>query len=207
MSEGNEEKKIIFVINTLSGGGAERVLAVLCGEIVSRGISVRLCFTGKSPKYLPYQIDPRVKVKDSYGRFLPKGYDGWFGCRINLKRQIKKFKPDIVVAFKPGSILTTLQVCKKIKVPVVMAMRGLAENVDEKSLKELPKFLPGLSGAVYMSQEQQAGYRDLFDFPIDIKEIPDLVGIEFSNIKGIGWTRQADGQLLNISIDFIPFKY
>lgn len=53
-------KKIIFFIDSLSGGGAERVVSVLAGEFVKRGYDVDLLMLYKRP--LSYMLSEKVGV-------------------------------------------------------------------------------------------------------------------------------------------------
>jgi hypothetical protein len=42
------------------------------------------------------------------------------------------------------------------------------------------------------------------DCPIPLEVIPDYMGINLCAVDGISWTRQADGQLVSVTIHFIP---
>lgn len=42
------------------------------------------------------------------------------------------------------------------------------------------------------------------DCPFDIKDIPNNMGINLCNVKGIGWEIQEDKQLIELTIYFIP---
>ena len=45
---------------------------------------------------------------------------------------------------------------------------------------------------------------DSCPFPIGI--IPDKMGINLVSVESISWERQDDGQLVNLTINFIPAK-
>ncbi len=40
--------------------------------------------------------------------------------------------------------------------------------------------------------------------PFPVSLIPNNMGINLCAVKGISWTRQEDGQLVNVQIHFIP---
>lgn len=40
--------------------------------------------------------------------------------------------------------------------------------------------------------------------PIPINVIPNSMGINLSSVEAISWTKQDDGQLVNLQIHFIP---
>lgn len=41
--------------------------------------------------------------------------------------------------------------------------------------------------------------------PLNLSLIPNTMGINLSSVESITWTRQNDGQLVNLTINFIPF--
>lgn len=40
--------------------------------------------------------------------------------------------------------------------------------------------------------------------PLDISVIPNKMGINLCSVEGLSWTRQDDGQLVSLTIHFIP---
>lgn len=40
--------------------------------------------------------------------------------------------------------------------------------------------------------------------PFDLSTIPNTMGINLCSVEGLSWTRQADGQLVSLTIHFIP---
>lgn len=40
--------------------------------------------------------------------------------------------------------------------------------------------------------------------PIPIDVIPNQMGINLCSVEGISWTKQSDGQLVNLTIHFLP---
>ena len=42
--------------------------------------------------------------------------------------------------------------------------------------------------------------------PLPISVIPDYMGINLVSVESISWTKQEDGQLIDLKINFIPFN-
>jgi hypothetical protein len=40
--------------------------------------------------------------------------------------------------------------------------------------------------------------------PIDLSVIPNYMGINLCSVDSLTWTKQADGQIVNMTINFIP---
>ena len=90
-------KKIMFVMNQMSAGGAERVISILANGISRRGHNVSLIITFESELY--YDLDNEIdiinfnistKQKQIYRNF------------IEIKKLINEFRkkqPDIIISF------------------------------------------------------------------------------------------------------------
>lgn len=44
------------------------------------------------------------------------------------------------------------------------------------------------------------------DCPLPIDVIPNNMGINLCSVDSIEWTKQADGQLVDLKINFIPYN-
>ena len=40
--------------------------------------------------------------------------------------------------------------------------------------------------------------------PLPLSVIPNYMGINLVSVEGLGWTKQDDGQLVSLTIHFIP---
>lgn len=56
----------------------------------------------------------------------------------------------------------------------------------------------------HTTEEIIEDYRDSLECPIDLAIIPNTMGINLVAVEGVSWTRQADGQLVSVTIHFIP---
>jgi len=41
--------------------------------------------------------------------------------------------------------------------------------------------------------------------PFDLKLIPNSFGINLCSVRGVSWTELEDGQLVGVTVHFIPF--
>lgn len=91
--------KILFIIASLSGGGAERVMINLLKHLDREKYKLSLALLNMGGEYsneLPADVE-LIKLKDYQGR-------RYFFHRIfNLRKVIRKNKPDLVVSFMTGS--------------------------------------------------------------------------------------------------------
>ena len=42
------------------------------------------------------------------------------------------------------------------------------------------------------------------NIPLDLAVIPNHMGINLCSVEGLSWTRQDDGQLVSLTIHFVP---
>ena len=84
------KKKLIFFIDSLGGGGAERVVSVISNELVYRGYSVDIVMMNK--RQISYKINPKVnlifaedmKVSSVYGRLTQNIFKIWSKVRFRI---------------------------------------------------------------------------------------------------------------------------
>ena len=84
------KKKIIFFIDSLGGGGAERVVSVISNELVYRGYSVDIVMMNK--RQISYKINPKVnllfaedmKIHSIYGRLTQNVFKIWSRIRFRI---------------------------------------------------------------------------------------------------------------------------
>lgn len=115
-------RKILFYINTLERGGAERVLCNLANQFIKKGY-ITFFVTSYWTKD-EYQLDENVERYnlDEHNRenFLSKNV-----IRIkNLKKIIKKVKPDVIISFLPESIFRVILVTMTMHIPIVISVRN-----------------------------------------------------------------------------------
>lgn len=113
--------KILFLVSSMGGGGAERVAALLCNAWASRGEDVVLMPTFSGRGEIHYGLDPRVKVA-----FLAdhvQGRTGKLRRLLALRRMYQKMRPDIVVSFLTDVNLAALLAGLGMALPIIVAER------------------------------------------------------------------------------------
>jgi len=88
-------KKILFLISSMTNNGAERVMSLLVNKSVADGHTVELAL--QSNNIVEYDLNPTAKVK-----FVGSSKKGLFAIfdRLHLlKKEIRTFKPDVIVSF------------------------------------------------------------------------------------------------------------
>ena len=90
------KKEIIFVTGSLRRGGAERVISILSNELVERGWKVHICTMLFSA--IGYELDPRIDVIDLSREKNNQVLDTP-RMIIELRRTIRRIKPDAVISF------------------------------------------------------------------------------------------------------------
>lgn len=154
-------KKIVFHLNCLERGGAERVVANLSAQFVQNGYKVWIATEWQGED--EYEIDPRIqrvhvglnKKQEIHGRI------GKFIDRIcNLRRFIKTVNPDIVIAFARRANYRALTATIGIKTPVLISVRinpiGFYDFLSDKI--QIPILFRRAAGCVFQTQDQ----RDFF---------------------------------------------
>lgn len=114
-----ESNQLIFVINSLEGGGAERVLCNWLSELendfINARVDVFLILLDSAER--KNQPPPFVKVieLDSNG--------GLISSFFNLKKRMSIMNPGLVVSFLTRSNIVSTMVCRASKVPVIISER------------------------------------------------------------------------------------
>ena len=92
------KKRFLFLIYSLNGGGAERVMSVLCSNLAARGHEVHLGLFRRTEN--DYPLDENVQVHLLSDKKQDGSKIGNSLHRIKqFSRLIKEVKPDFVVPF------------------------------------------------------------------------------------------------------------
>lgn len=93
-------KKVIFVMVSMAGGGAERVISVLANEFVRRGIGVTILMTAGDT--VAYELDPAVRLfcagKTSGGSMIKR-----LQRIARMRKLLKQERDGVIVSFGPGT--------------------------------------------------------------------------------------------------------
>ncbi len=126
--------KLLFVISTLRGGGAEGVLCTLANEMVERGHNVILITTRDCHTYY---IDNKVKVIEAIN-WQYDTFSGSFFSRIykkvanrfldfnHLRKIIHEERPQLVLSFLTQWLVSLTILCKG-RIPMIFADRNAVQ--------------------------------------------------------------------------------
>lgn len=154
-------KRIVFHLNCLERGGAERVVVTLAGQFVSHGYEVYIATEWQGED--EYEIDARIKrvhvgfdsrqeKHNRSRRFLDR--------IVNLRRFLKEVNPDIVVAFARKANYRALTATIGMKLPVLISVRinpiGYYDFLSDRI--QIPILFRRAAGCVFQTPDQ----RDFF---------------------------------------------
>ena len=121
--------KIVFGIDSLKKGGAERVLSNLANDLINNN-DVSIIVTSDITSSYPLNKKIRVFSLDNGKKSLIKN----FKRVINLYKYLKEIKPDIVITFMPPQSFRVLLLKNILKLKVIVSVRN-DPNREYKSLK------------------------------------------------------------------------
>ena len=150
--------KFLFVIPTLSFGGAERVVSVLSGAICNQNQSVTII------KYYEcdeeYRIDARVRVINLSGGDRKAYSQLSFGNKVKLLRaSIKAETPDFIIPFMFSVAQTVNFATIGLPVTVIQSIRiNPAIGPESKTKRLLRDYLVYRSKCTFVQNNQQKEY-------------------------------------------------
>ncbi len=165
-------KKILFHLNCLEYGGAERVVSNLANQFVKEGYEVVVATEWQGEE--EYELDARVKrihvgLKESDEK--RSRISKVLRRILYLRKCILQEKPDVTLAFARKAIYRALEATLFTKEKVIIAVRtNPTSSYNGKSAKILiPLLFPRAAGAVFQTVDQ----RDFF--PASIRKKATLI--------------------------------
>lgn len=116
--------KILFYINALSGGGAERVLTTLLHHF-SKDISLELCLATNTTIPFAYSLPNSIRIINLYEGCNIKHNKtfNFFSYRIpylvNIRKIAKREHPDIIIVFMGNSISNVILMTLGLGIPII----------------------------------------------------------------------------------------
>lgn len=154
-------RKIVFHLNCLEQGGAERVVSNLANRFAKEGYQVIIAteWYGENE----FQIDERVRrvhvgLKEGDEK---KHHLIQYLLRVKYLREfLKREKPDILIPFARKALYRGLMAAYFMKIPVLISIRtDPVGHYDERSDKiQIPILFPRADGCVFQTE----GARDFF---------------------------------------------
>lgn len=126
--------KLLFFIQALEGGGAERVLVTLANELQYRGYDVTVAYQFARPVH--YKLDEGIKVIDlAGGKKLSK--KGVWNKMLFMERMVSSIKrityavsPDVVISFMVGMSKFVIPTLHFTRFPIIASEHI---NFDDKN--------------------------------------------------------------------------
>lgn len=152
-------RKIVFHLNCLEQGGAERVVTNLANKFAQEGYQVIIAteWYGENE----FQIDSKVKrihvgLREGDER---KHRLVQFMLRVKyLRKFLKEEKPDILIPFARKALYRGLMAAYFIKIPVLISVRtDPAGHYEERSDRiQIPVLFPRADGCVFQTEGARA---------------------------------------------------
>ena len=153
--------KIVFHLNCLEQGGAERVVTTLANNFISDGIEVFIATEWKAEN--EFEINEKIRrihvgLTDKQEKASTKKQ---FFMRIfNLRKLLKREKPDMVIAFAKKANYRALMATVFTKIPVIVSVRTnpYLHYTGRRDKVLIPIFYPRAAGNVF----QTVGAKEFF---------------------------------------------
>lgn len=113
--------KIMFVVGSLAGGGAERVVAELSSRLSEQGHDVYVALIASAKTV--YNISESVTVLDCTRRYKVPGL-GFVKRAMQIRKMILKYRPDAVVSFTVAVNIYSVLSCIGTGTHLVLAERN-----------------------------------------------------------------------------------
>lgn len=148
------KKKVAFVILSLYGGGAERVVSVLSNALVEDGVSVALVLYGR--KEVEYPIDPRVQIEVLNSHEGKNPLLKHLGYIHEIEVALDKIQPDVVIPFLAEPVFHTYYATRGKRYQVFATVRNNPRQYpSQKWLRMLTNHCTRkMDGIIFQTEEQ-----------------------------------------------------
>lgn len=128
--------KLLFFISSMQGGGAERVISILCNSLSERGYEVFLATNTDKP--FAYKLCERVQIKSLYPVCYEKKsfLKRFFQLYASIRKIVKEVNPDIVISFTYAMNAKVLLATRGVGISVIACERTTL-NVSMSFLNKL----------------------------------------------------------------------
>ena len=216
-------KKILFLIPSLVGGGAERVTVTLANKL-SKNYDVEILTLTHTESF--YTLDDNVKVsgigcfvnkKNALTKFLTR-FKAAFKGFFEIRKAIKKKNPDVVIAFlnSTASPLVLLKTFSRLKCKIIVSERNDPRERNFLSRWFERNFFPKADVIVCQSKKAASFFKEkhknktvVIPNPICATAIPPLhEGERTKRIVGVGrLVEQKNFELLINSFGKLSEEY
>lgn len=151
--------KIMFVIPSMAGGGAERVISILANEFIKKQNEVSIVMTAGNT--CVYPLNSKVRLFQA-GERTGKSIKKRLSRVLKMRNYFKKNRDGVVVTFGPDASFFSFIASLGTGVALVMSERNNPEAYERKKLRN---FLYGQAKAVVFQTQEAMDY-----FPDKIKK-------------------------------------
>lgn len=204
------KKKIVFVNASLTGGGSERVMVLVANYCADNGCDVEMILLREKKR--TYAINPKIKLVqlDNKAGKLKILYNRIIGIR----KHVKEFKPDAVVAFMDDIAFFTIISLLGLHKKIIFSIRNDPRRKDKKKFWYIIKYINIPFSKRVVFQTEQA--KECFGKQVDKKGvvIPNPInsdiagkweGLNSNRIIAVG--RITEQKRFDIIIDaFLKFR-
>ena len=194
-----KNRKILFHINSLGKGGAERVLTVLAGYFAQDGYRVSIVTLWRAEN--EYEVPAGVKRVNLGDEKVSGGRRALAVRRFTgLRGLIKKENPDIVISFCMKANFRSVFSMLGMRIPLLVSVRS-DPQIDYAPHKFLTKWMERkAAGCVFQTKDAQAFFGErlrkksrIIWNPIDEKYLPENRESAKGALAGGGADRQERG--------------
>lgn len=157
-----EEIKIAFHLNTLTHGGAERVVTNLANRFAAEGYQVFVAteWTDEDEFVLDERVH-RIHVGLREGDEKRNRLSRYLRRIRYLEEFMEEYRPDVVVAFARLALFRALMAKKKTGVPVVVCVRidPRSEYRGVRNFFQIKKYMKTADGAVFQTKDAEDYFR------------------------------------------------
>lgn len=166
--------KVLFVIGSLSSGGAERVISEMSNYWGRKGWEITVLTTNVTKKKQDFYIlDSSVKRIDISSLLKGTKIKYFIKLSIGIRRIIRDEKPNVVISFISGSNYVTILSMLGIKTPLIISDRSNPYLEKKINLKYKTFLYPFSDALVLQTKGVQSYYSNIKK--INIHTIPNPV--------------------------------
>ena len=129
-----KKQKIIFVIVSMAGGGAERVIAILANQFIKKGRAVAIMMTAGDD--VAYRLDSQIELISMGGTS-----GGSMLARVERMKKMRKYfrkNPDAtIISFGPGTSFFAVAASAFLKNPRIISERNDPKACEHPHLRNL----------------------------------------------------------------------
>lgn len=183
-------KKYLFYIQSMIGGGAERVMSILINTYANEGVEVCLATNTSLP--FAYEIDSRVHIIDMYKSDIPVTRSPfnkikrhlWKYC--NIRTIAKEVAPDVVISFVTALNNDVILALLGTHIPVIVSEHTNVKRSIPSKTKVLRRLLYPFANAITVLTRHdykiwRSKYRNVVYMPNPCDKSESIVPFEERN--------------------------